>query len=107
MTHRVRLAPAAEDDLSRLLDFLLDRAVDIDDALRAQAVIATLRDAVTVQLARNPYGYRKAADGSGRSTRRELLVPAGAAGYVALYEIDSASSVVVLAVRHQLEEDYH
>ena len=28
-------------------------------------------------------------------------------GYVALYEIVSTSKVVVLAVRHQREEDYH
>lgn len=56
------------------------------------------------QLAETPYSFRKA----GKSpTRRELIIPFGATGYVALDEIASPSSVVVLAVRHQREEDYH
>lgn len=32
---------------------------------------------------------------------------AGSAGYLALYEIESRTCVQVLAVRHQLEQDYH
>ena len=39
--------------------------------------------------------------------RRELIIPFGATGYVALYEIANASTVIVLTVRHQREEDYH
>jgi hypothetical protein len=39
--------------------------------------------------------------------QRELIIPFGGAGYVALYEIVSESKVVLLAIRHQLEEDYH
>ena len=39
-------------------------------------------------------------------TRRELVITSGATGYVALYEI-SVGTVFVLAVRHQLEDDYH
>ena len=31
----------------------------------------------------------------------------GRAGYVALFEIEDASNVVVVALRHQLEDDYH
>jgi plasmid stabilization system protein ParE len=38
---------------------------------------------------------------------RELLIPFGRAGYVALYEIDGKDTVTVLAVRHQREDDYH
>lgn len=38
---------------------------------------------------------------------RELVIPFGSAGYVALYEIESERTVTVLAVRHQREEDYH
>lgn len=37
---------------------------------------------------------------------RELIIPFGSAGYVALFEVDSDKTVSVLAVRHQLEEDY-
>ena len=39
--------------------------------------------------------------------QRELVIPFGGTGYVALHEIVSASKVVVLAVRHQREEDDH
>jgi len=39
--------------------------------------------------------------------QRELIIPFGSTGYVALYEIVSTSKIVVLAVRHQREEDYH
>lgn len=38
---------------------------------------------------------------------RELLIPFGAAGYVALFEIENTETVTILAVRHQREDDYH
>jgi hypothetical protein len=38
---------------------------------------------------------------------RELVIPFGAAGCVAQYEIEGKGTVTVLAVRHQREEDYH
>jgi hypothetical protein len=38
---------------------------------------------------------------------RELLIPLGREGYVALFEIDDATTVTLLAFRHQREEDYH
>ena len=41
------------------------------------------------------------------SPLRELIIPFGTSGYLALYEIASPTQVVVLAVRHQREEDYH
>ena len=37
---------------------------------------------------------------------RELIIPFGSAGYVALFEIASNDTVNILAVRHQREEDY-
>jgi hypothetical protein len=38
---------------------------------------------------------------------RELIIAFGASGYVALFEIDGAETVTVLAVRQQCEDDYH
>ena len=38
---------------------------------------------------------------------RELVIPFGAAGYVALFEIEDSSTVTILAIRHQREDDYH
>jgi plasmid stabilization system protein ParE len=104
MTFDVRFSAAADDDLARLFDFLLDKAETVEDLDLAQAAIAAVRSMALNQLAVTPYSFRKA----GKSpTRRELIIPFGATGYVALYEIASPSSVVVLAVRHQREEDYH
>ena len=104
MRFDVRFSAAADDDLQRLFDFLLDRAETVEDLALAQVAIDAIRSAVLHQLAQTPYSLRKA----GKSpTRRELIIPFGATGYVALDEIASTSSVVVLAVRHQREEDYH
>lgn len=103
---RVQFAPAAGEDLVRLFDHLLERVETLEDLEHAQEVIHTLRQAIAHQLALTPYSFRKAGDGR-RSTRRELIVPTGATGYVALYEITGSRDVLVLAVRHQLEQDYH
>ncbi len=104
MTFAVRFSAAADEDLTRLFDFLLDRAETIEDLDRAQAAIEAVRSAALNQLAATPYSFRKTGKSS---TRRELIIPFGATGYVALYEIASPSIVVVLAIRHQREEDYH
>jgi plasmid stabilization system protein ParE len=100
----VQYTDAARDDLIRLFDHLLGRAQSIEDFDAAQGVIDALVDEVDRHLSRKPFIFRKAA---ASPFLRELLVPFGASGYVALYEIASASMVNILAVRHQLEEDYH
>jgi plasmid stabilization system protein ParE len=104
MRFDVRFTVEAEDDLSRLFEFLLERARSVADLDQAQAAIEAVRSAVLNQLGTTPYSFRKAGPSS---TRRELIIPFGATGYVALYEIVDPSSVLVLAVRHQREEDYH
>jgi hypothetical protein len=38
---------------------------------------------------------------------RELVIAFGGVGYVALFEIHDASTVIIGAIRHQLESDYH
>ena len=38
---------------------------------------------------------------------RELIIPFGSTGYVALFEIISDHEVLVAAIRHQREDDYH
>jgi plasmid stabilization system protein ParE len=98
------LAPAAEADLEPLFDFLLDPAETTEDLDRAQAAIDAIRAAAEHRLAVTPFSFRKAAR---NPAQRELIVPFGGTGYVALHEIVSPSKVVVLAVRHQREEDYH
>jgi plasmid stabilization system protein ParE len=104
MSFEVCFAAAAEDDLIRLFEFLLERAKTTEDLDRAQQAIDAIESATLHHLASTPYSFRK----TGKSpTRRELIIPFGATGYIALFEIASASIVLVLAVRHQREEDYH
>ena len=95
---------AAREDLLRLFDFLLERAQTIEDFDAAQAAIDALRTAVQSHLSRTPFIYRKAGHSA---FVRELIIPFGNAGYVALFEIEGADTVNILAVRHQLEDDYH
>lgn len=104
MSFVVELSPTAEADLERLFEFLLDQAQTTEDLDRAQLAIDAVRAIAQQQLAMTPFSFRKAAK---NPTQRELIIPFGRSGYVALYEIVSASKVVVLAVRHQREEDYH
>jgi plasmid stabilization system protein ParE len=104
MTFAVELSPTAEADLERLFEFLLDRAETTEDLDRAQSALDAIRAITQQQLAITPFSFRKAAKSP---AQRELIIPFGNSGYVALYEIVSASKVVVLAMRHQREEDYH
>jgi plasmid stabilization system protein ParE len=97
--YRVRLTPEAEEDLLRLYDFLLER--DVGTAERA---LRAIEEAFRL-LAFTPFSCRKAVRDN--PLLRELVVPFGSAGYVALFEIDGRDSVTVLAVRHQREDDFH
>jgi plasmid stabilization system protein ParE len=100
----VRYTDTARDDLDRLFDHLLDRAETAEDFDAAQSAVDTIRSEVEGHLSRTPFIYRKV----GQSPfLRELIIPFRGLGYVALYEIEGASIVNVIAVRHQLEEDYH
>lgn len=100
----VRYTTAARDDLLRLFDFLLERAQTAEQLDHAQSAVDAIVPAVGTQLRRTPFIFRKVGDSP---FLRELIVPFGSAGYVVLYEIEGASIVNVLAVRHQLEDDYH
>lgn len=103
MSFAVRYSAGARDDLLRLYDFLLERAGTAEDLELAERALNAITTAVD-SLGRSPSIYRKA----GKSPfLRELLIPFGHSGYVALFEIEDAKTVTILAVRHQLEDDYH
>jgi plasmid stabilization system protein ParE len=105
VTFRVRLTREAEADLDRLFDFVLERELERDGgdlSLAEQAVTAIRAGFATLK--NSPFTCRKA----GQSPfLRELIIPFGRSGYVALIEIESVTDVAVVAVRHQLEDDYH
>ena len=98
---KIRFAPEAEADLLRLFDFLLER--DLAAAERAREAIAKAIELLELF----PFSCRKALGGNGSPFLRELIIPFGSSGFVALFEIESRNRVTLLAFRHQREEDYH
>ena len=96
--YRIRFTPEAEDDLLRLYDFLLEK-----DVAAAEHALAAIKEAIGL-LRFSPFSCRKALPDN--SFLRELIIPFGSGGYVALFEIEPSSTVDILAVRHQREEDY-
>ena len=96
--YKVRFTPEAEEDVLRLYDFLLER-----DLTAAERALESITQAI--QLLRfSPFTSRKA--GTADPFLREMVIPFGAAGYVALFEIESSAIVTILAIRHQREDDY-
>ena len=101
MKFRVRFTRGAEDDLLRLFDFLLEQ--DVATAERAQSAIAKAMELLETF----PFSCRKAVNGPGGPFLRELLIPFGGSGYVALFEIEDRRTVTIIVMRHQREEDYY
>jgi len=96
---RVRFTLDAEDDLLRLYDFLIEK-----DLSAAERALEAIRGGFEL-LRHSPFSCRKAV--ADNPLLRELVIPFGSAGYVALFEIESSSTVTIIAVRHQREDDYH
>ena len=104
MTFSVQFTPEAADDLVRLFDFIIERELtrggDID--LAQQALDAIRRGIDTLRW--TPFTCRKAG---ASPFMRELVIPFGSTGYVALFEVVDDRTVVLAAVRDQREDDYH
>jgi plasmid stabilization system protein ParE len=100
VTYKVRLTPEAEDDLEPFYDFLLQH--DLEAAERALFAIERAFEL----LAYSPFSCRKALL-CANPRIREVVIPFGRAGYVALFEIEDGRPVTVAAIRHQREDDYH
>lgn len=102
MSFAVRFTEEAEADLLRLYEFILLGGPD--NWTVAEGALAAIKNAIG-SLQQSPFSYRKAVNDN--PFLRELVIPFGASGYVALFEIDDDKTVTILAVRHQREEDYH
>jgi plasmid stabilization system protein ParE len=100
VSFRIRFTPEAKADLERLYRFLATH--DVRAAERALEVI----DKAWSQLEEFPFSCRK-AEPEGSPFLRELVIPFGSAGYVALFETEDNQTVTVLAVRSQREDDYY
>lgn len=99
MSFQVRFTLEAKSDIERHYRFLVEQ--DFELAKKAFTVI----DQAWSLLELFPFSCRKSDDSN--SFLRELIIPFGKSGYVALFEIEDNTTITVLAVRHQLEEDYH
>lgn len=105
MSFKARLTRDAQADLERLFDLLPEHelARDGGDFTLPTQAIAALRSGIAT-LKTSPFTCRKA----GQSPfLRELIVPFGRPGYVALFDIEDGANVAVLGVRHLLEDDDH
>lgn len=99
MSFHVRFTLEAKGDIERLYGFLVQR-----DFATAERALEVIEHAWSI-LEQFPFSCRKADDAN--PFLRELVISFGDSGYVALFEIEDSRTVTVLAVRHQLEDDYH
>ncbi len=102
MSFRVRFTEEAQSDIDRRYGHLLEQCDG--DWTQAERALEAIRRGITL-LESSPFSCRKPV--ASNSFLRELIISSGASGYVALFEIDSADTVTVLALRHQREDDYH
>ena len=103
MKFTVHLTREALEDLLRLEDFLVEMALQQGDFELPGRAIDAIRGEMRI-LETNPYTCRMAHE---NPLERELVIPFGSSGYVALFEVIGSDEVVVSALRHQREDDYH
>lgn len=99
MNCRIRYTREAKDDLVRLYGFLVERDVDA-----ARKALISIQKGIEF-LQEFPFTCRKAT--AEDPLLREMIISFGSKGYVVLFEIEDSMTVTILAVRHQLEVDYH
>ena len=98
MKYRIRFTDDANDDLKRLYAFLLEQ-----DLQSAEYALQSIANAIDL-LKTFPFACRKTQ--ADNPFLRELIIPFGNNGYVALFEIEENNMVTILALRHQREDDY-
>jgi plasmid stabilization system protein ParE len=105
MKYRVVFSQAAAEDLEQLFDFALQRELDSEtgDLNIPEKAVQAIKSGIAF-LTSSPFACRKVGSSS---FIRELIIPFGHTGYVALFEIVDSNTVIIGAIRHQREDDYH
>jgi plasmid stabilization system protein ParE len=105
MQYTVEFSEAAAEDLEQLFDFALQRELDSEtgDFDIPERAVQAIKNGIAF-LASSPFACRKVGSSS---FIRELIIPFGNTGYVALFEIADSRTVIIGAIRHQREDDYH
>lgn len=105
MSFQVLFSAAANDDLQRIFDFLIQRELDSDTGnLEIPEKARHAIEAGLGLLSTSPFACRKAGE---IPFVRELVITFGSTGFVALFEIIDNNTVIIGALRHQREDDYH
>ena len=105
MIYTVQFSAAADEDLERLFDFVLQRELESEsgDLYIPERALQAIKVGIGF-LTSSPFACRKVGDSP---FVRELIITFGSSGYVALFEIVDESTVIFGAIRHQRENDYH
>jgi plasmid stabilization system protein ParE len=105
MKYSVEFSEAAAVDLEQLFDFALKRELESEtgDLDIPERAVQAIKEGVTF-LESSPFACRKAGSSS---FVRELIIPFGHTGYVALFEVVDSNTVIIGAIRYQREDDYH
>ena len=105
MIYSVQFSAAADEDLARLFDFILQRELDSEagDLDIPERALQAIKEGIGF-LRTSPFACRKVG---ASPFIRELVITFGRSGYVAPYEIVDDSTVIIGAIRHQREDDYH
>ena len=105
MKYRVVFSQAAAEDLEQLFDFALQRELDSEtgDLNIPEKAVQAIKNGIAF-LTSSPFLCRKAGSSA---FIRELVIPFGNTGYIALFEIVDSNTVIIGAIRHQREDDYH
>lgn len=98
MTYLIRFTRSSRDDLKRLYLFLYKH--DKISAKHARDNIYKAIDTLKIF----PFTCRKVQ--TNNPFLRELIIPFGNNGYIALFEIEENNVITILALRHQREDDY-
>lgn len=93
----IRFAAGADEDLVRLFSFLAER-----DLIAAERALKAIRKGLALAAAM-PWSCRRA---SADSPLRECVISFGQGGYVTAFEIGD-DHILVLAIRHQREDDFY
>ena len=105
MKFTVEFSEEAAIDLEQLFDFALQRELDSEtgDLGVADRAVQVIKDGMAF-LTASPFACRKVGSSS---FIRELIISFGNTGSVALFEIVDSRTVIIGAIRHQREDDYH
>ena len=93
---RVILTRAAQRDLERLRKFLHDK-----NPQASRRAAQAIKDGIK-KIALQPEGHRPVPD---MPYHRELVIDFGSRGYIARYYYQPGGDILILRIKHQLEDD--